>query len=476
MVYSGSVEQTEDPLIAVQGRDESDHCNTQRHILILWKTSVFLSRPTRLRLQNPSVVFSANASLKPAEQIKGGQRDNEYLPSQMPSGVNLLESFNNDPELSPAVKPQLSAFRVSRVIQSTQVAKDFVQPLKNISRRSVRVVPAFSARLRYDRPISTQSKQSLIASLDVDITPFAGPEMLIEKVAFTFPDGIVEDLNKIPGMVLPLACLPRDDITFMYRLLPNGIYSNDNNIKQVQILITARVRVSESCEPQISMRWQTNIDFTLPVNPGFGQRSQAIQRDRRPSQLSLNSTFETMSTVPSLAVSRLDALPSIDPTTRYGRSHSVRDFGVTMTFLSNTKGNIQPGEIFTWDILIVNRSDRPRKLAIVVIPKRRRSDRINNNRPPSTSYGHKDPNIADVVVDENILHTLQKNAAIEPADIICFSTDVRVGPLAPSACHTVEIRFMALVSGIIVLDSVRVIDLGTQEHVDIRDLPSIIVA
>ena len=71
---------------------------------------------------------------------------------------------------------------------------------------------------------------------------------------------------------------------------------------------------------------------------------------------------------------------------------------------------------------------------------------------------------------------MQKHAAIEPAEIICFSTDVRVGPLAPSACHIIELRFMALKSGVIGLDAVRVIDMATQEHVDITDLPSIVVS
>ena len=35
---------------------------------------------------------------------------------------------------------------------------------------------------------------------------------------------------------------------------------------------------------------------------------------------------------------------------------------------------------------------------------------------------------------------------------------------------------MALKVGIVGVEAVRVIDLGTQEHVDIKDLPSIIVS
>lgn len=438
---------------------------------------VFLSRPSKLRLQNPSVVFSATANLKPSEQIQVDVRDEEYLPSRQPSGFNLLESFNNDPGLE-GVKPRLSALRVSRVILATQGSKDLMSTLKNNSRRSIRIVPAFSVRVRYARPNTTPSNPSIIASLDVDITPFAGLEISLETVTFKVSGEVVEDLNKTYGVTLPMKCLPREDVTFLYRVRPYELDNTNNNIKPVQILVTAKVTVADTCKPQISVRWQTSIDFTPPVNPGFGQPSQPIQRDHRPSQISVAS-IDTPAVTP-LVISRPDALPSIELTTRHQRSASVPDFGVTMTFTSTaTSPNdvIKPGDHFTWEVFIVNRSDRPRKLALVVIPRRRRADRLITNRPPSTGDGRtKDPKVADAMLDENILHAMQRHAAVEPAEIICFSTDVRVGPLAPSACHTIELRFMALRSGVIGLDAVRVIDLGTQEHVDITDLPSIVVS
>jgi len=112
-----------------------------------------------------------------------------------------------------------------------------------------------------------------------------------------------------------------------------------------------------------------------------------------------------------------------------------------------------------------------------VIPKRRRTE-ARITRPPSTSYGNvrKDPKVADAVVDENIVYAMQKNSAVESTEIVCLSTDTRVGPLAPSACHEVELTFMALKVGIVGVEAVRVVDLGTQEHVDIQDLPSILVS
>jgi hypothetical protein len=112
-----------------------------------------------------------------------------------------------------------------------------------------------------------------------------------------------------------------------------------------------------------------------------------------------------------------------------------------------------------------------------VIPKRRRTEpRIT--RPPSTGYGgsRRDPKVADAVVDENIVYAMQRNSAIDSTEIVCLSTDTRVGPLAPSACYEVELKFMALKVGIVGVGAVRVVDLATQEHVDIKDLPTILVS
>jgi len=71
---------------------------------------------------------------------------------------------------------------------------------------------------------------------------------------------------------------------------------------------------------------------------------------------------------------------------------------------------------------------------------------------------------------------MQRNSAIDTTEIVCMNTDTRIGPLAPSACYEVELKFMALKLGIVGVEAVRVVDLGTQEHVDIKDLPSILVS
>jgi hypothetical protein len=47
-------------------------------------------------------------------------------------------------------------------------------------------------------------------------------------------------------------------------------------------------------------------------------------------------------------------------------------------------------------------------------------------------------------------------------------------PLVPSACHTAELKFVPLTTGLLRVEGVRVVDLNSNETTDCRDLPSIV--
>jgi hypothetical protein len=46
--------------------------------------------------------------------------------------------------------------------------------------------------------------------------------------------------------------------------------------------------------------------------------------------------------------------------------------------------------------------------------------------------------------------------------------------LPAGGCYTAELRFLALSSGALNVEALRVVDLATQEVADIRELPSIV--
>ncbi|OTA94259.1 hypothetical protein M434DRAFT_71563 [Hypoxylon sp. CO27-5] len=492
VIFTGVVGEDEDPTILFGFLGEEDTQSEeerQQYAVAVWKHSVFLSRP-RMRLQTPSVAFSATASLKPiGSSVSDGPRDG-YLQSGVALGLNILESFGNDPAMN-GVKPRLSALRVSRVAPLTQQANDMLRPIKSLHKLSLRIYPAAHSRMRFTHLNTTPSSAIVLAMLEIDFTPFFDCEIILDKISISVADGVVEDLTGQSGMPLPVSCVAHDHITFLYRMSPSeadAVSKNPIRDLSISIFATALVRPG-ICEPRLSMAWTATVDFTVPVNPGYGSTMQPIQRMHRPSQLSIGGESTTSLTAPS--ITHPDALPSLEAATTRTES-TVPDMGITMTFTGPPPSQeIYAGDEFIWNVFVVNRSPVPsavpRKLAIVVIPKRRRNE-SRVNRPPSMSRlpeashgqhhhpkGLKDRNVADAVLDENFVHAMQHSSIIDGTEVVCLSADVRVGPLAPGACHVAELRFLALKEGIVNVEAVRVVDLANNEHVDIRDLPTVIV-
>ncbi|KAK8095574.1 TRAPP trafficking subunit Trs65-domain-containing protein, partial [Apiospora kogelbergensis] len=485
VIFSGALEDGKDPFI-VADEDEDSEPSENRWIYAIWKFPLLLGRP-RMRLQGPSVVFTAAASIKPASLGLPAVSADGYLPSGIASGLNLLESFGHDPELN-GITPRLSALRVSRVAPVTQQSKDLLRPIQVSPKQlALRIFPAVHSRIRFARPNTTPPSPAIIAMLEIDFTSFFDCEIALTSISMTVPDGVVDDLTAQSGMSLPMSCVAHDHITFLYRISPEETETLAKNpMRDLNIEIDATALVQPGiCTPKLLMAWTTSLDFTLPLNPGFGSATQPIQRSHRPSQLSINS----MTSLVAPAVARPDALPSLEAANK--TEMALPDLGITVTFSAPPRTQrIRPGEEFVWTVFVVNRTAAaatapPRKLALVAIPKRRRNE-SRVNRPPSMSHlpvgaaAHqgkqaRDRSLADAVMDENVVHAMQHSSAVDSAEMVCLSADVRVGPLAPGSCHVVELRFLALRSGIVGVDAVRVVDLGSTEHVDIRDLPTVLV-
>ncbi|KAK0730482.1 TRAPP trafficking subunit Trs65-domain-containing protein [Lasiosphaeris hirsuta] len=500
-IYTGVVENTEDAFVVVDGPTDQEGTGEEgereQHTYAIWKLPVFLPRP-RIRLQGPSIVFSASASLKPSDSDRSGGLPNGYMQSSTPSGMNVLEAFATDSMLG-GIKPQLSALRVSRVAPVTK-SKDAHPRIKGTRNLRLKVCLVVHTRVRFARPNTTPPSPALIALLEIDFTPLFECEVVLDKATLAARNSTVEDMNAEDGMGLPLRCVAHDHLTLLYRLAPQQLDivsknpARDLDIK-IEMAVLVRPEGLNSCVPRLTMVWSQNVDFTLPVNPGFGQpMTQPIQRSHRPSQLSIGGGGEAQSLV-SPSVSRPDALPSLEAATANPLETVIPDFGITMTF-SGPGQPVYTGEEFSWSVFVVNRSKQEgsgssstavagagaiaaasaRKLALLAIPKRRRNE-LRVARPPSSggSGSKRDHLIADAVLDENIVHAMQRSSVVDSTEVVCLSADVRVGPLAPNACAVVELRFLALRAGVVDIEAVRVIDLGTQEHVDIRELPTVVV-
>jgi len=174
--------------------------------------------------------------------------------------------------------------------------------------------------------------------------------------------------------------------------------------------------------------------------------------------------------------------PGHGPSTADG---SKQDLTVTFTGPSR----VYVGETFTWSVFVVNRSSRTRKLALLIPPKRKRVG--DGKTLPATPAGADPP---EPVIDESMVYQSHKSRYLEPAELVPLVHDVRIGcaldspppaqlyrtdtyvcsPLMPSACHTTELSFVPLTTGLLSLEGVRVVDLNTNETTECKELPSIV--
>ncbi|KAI1913526.1 hypothetical protein LOZ61_002665 [Ophidiomyces ophidiicola] len=398
VIFSSSIRDIDDPLVIVNavGDDEG----TRNHIYVIWKSEAYLNRP-RARIQHPSVIFSASATIGPVKRLQRAVED-EYLPSLTPASANVFQPLIGF-EAQNTAPPYLPASRLLRVAPAAKTE----EPSFDISQSApvpIRIIPAASARVRYARTNTYSTQPAVIASLDFEVTPLMNLELNLESVEISLLHGTVEDFSSSSDVKLPIFCRARDDLTFIYKLVAGqaGHYST------LDISIKAVVLLSKTCQPEVSMRWKTSIDFSIPLNPTFGGASQALQRNNRPSSLSMtmNSTGTSFSGAP----------PRRSPI-------SPRECGLTVTFSAPLY--VEVGQPFDWCAFIVNKSDKMRHFAITVMPKDPRpSESPSPQSPSSINTSIAAGNVAEAVVDESDIFIMTQKAVPHETKLLFLSSEV----------------------------------------------------
>ncbi|KAB8266674.1 TRAPP trafficking subunit Trs65-domain-containing protein [Aspergillus minisclerotigenes] len=462
LIFSGVVKRDEEPLVVVN--EFEGETGSGNHVYVIWSIETFLKRP-RIRIQHPSLLFIASVSLNPSESRQQESRDDDYLPPLIPASINILQPLSSD-NAFPQKDPFLPASRLLRVVPA-QYSEDPIYNVQQQSGHPIRVVPAASARIRYSRLNSYSGRPTTVASLDFEVTPFLNCEVVFDKAELHMSDGTIETLSDASGLVPPISCRPRDDVTLIYKLTPEyGPDPNPSTTVMVSILdirLEAIIKLSPNCSPRILMQWRTNVDFSMALNPTFGGPSQALQRSNRPASLPMTPNQSNTATggPPSRSSFR-------------ERAYSVADMGVTVSF--SGPASVVVGKPFAWNVFIVNRSATSRKFALNAIPRRKRADpRSHVARPSSSSLtSRREDQVAEAVTDDNIVHAMQKSVAGQEAELVCLSTDLRVGPLLPGTCFATELKLLPLAVGALHLEAVRLVEVNTNETTDIKDLPDIL--
>ncbi|KAL8975188.1 MAG: hypothetical protein Q9197_000580 [Variospora fuerteventurae] len=464
IVWSGVVDTSQEPLAIFE---EDTNAFT-------WVVKCFLNRP-KLRMQQPMIYFKVSGIFRHPPTSPRDSQD-PFLPSGVAASLNVLEPLSGDVGLQ-GMKPQLTASRLVRInINHDTTVKD--QVIESRPQKPFPARPAISARIRYSKSGAYTGRRCIIASLDIETAPFQDDEIELSDVMMQLSDGSAEDLCKGQAINLPMKCQPKDNIVFLFRLLPFDDPTSDSGVRSnsrtLDISIDARVLVSDVCRPKIQMRWKTLVDFSTALNPKYGTPAQALQRSKRPSSLSVPSGMGNRG--PN-ETSPMD----VNDLSAASQHLSIPNIGLTLTFTAPK--DVYVGQPFTWDVFLVNHSPKPRRLAMMVIPARSSGNYTNHISKTNVStatgkdengIGRSHHDYAEAIMDDKTLYAMQKRLAKNDVGIVSLSPEVRMGTLHPGFCHNTELKFLPLAKGILHIEAVRVMDLDENKSVDVRDLPEIV--
>jgi hypothetical protein len=179
----------------------------------------------------------------------------------------------------------------------------------------------------------------------------------------------------------------------------------------LSLKLQAKVTLANGHRANVDIHWKTPVDFRADHNPEI---LKAVHRLSSPVGPPMNRNP--------------DALP-YDRASQQEEAPAGR--GVNLILTVSGPPQVHAGDVFPWEVFIVNRSEKTRKLAVLVLSKRKRDyDRPTSRSSTASAGGHRADKknlIASAVVDENIVYAKQKHARTEVAELVCLTTDIRVG-------------------------------------------------
>lgn len=389
------------------------------------KAELHLRHPER-QTYRPAVQVTSSMALISSYDDDNTHPTEDYMTSGVPLPENLLQGLQNSPAFA-GVNVQLPANRIQKVVPRSKAIVPEARPVRGTSRQ-IAIVPAIAVKFAR----SAVGQHSLV-SLEIEVIKWAKSGIVLEDVGGVRRH---ERLGPLQSMKLPQTMRVADKTTCIFRL-ENGVTD------ATSLHVNAKVLLSDDCSPHISVK------RTIAPQPYLGQLSRVnlIRHWQRPTS----------------QISRPTSL-------------AVPDRG--MTFSLSAPAQVSAGETFKLDILVVNKSVKKRRLAILAVTDsiKPNSNAKRHSKNPSRPALDGSIDVARAIVDDNALYGSQNGhfRQATQAELVSLTADAKVGPLAPGACHDIQLEFLALSSGVVGLEALTIVDLDSRETVHITELPDVV--
>lgn len=400
---------------------------------IIWKPTLHLPRP-KVRLQRPAVYFTAIINLASNALNASKSSRSDVLQSYETLPTNVLEPLQFDAALRGS-SVYLPEDRITKVLPASATAGEGARPIRGATKRAFPILPALFTRVRY-----SVLPDALTASLHLETSQLVGGSLSITDASLDIRDADVRHLASSPHSKTLFA---GDEVVNLYKLIPR-VRSGTTTNTPVSVKIKATVNIERNSSVGLEVSWQAHVDLTkVALKPTYKWSRPLSGGSLRPPSR------------PSLQAGNRPSSDGIDQ----GALSSER--GMTFNFTAQLA--VTTGEHFTIGVHCINRSNRTRRFALVVLHARRQH--------PSKHLTAFSLESADLVA--SIFNAPHLERTKSP-DVLDLNPDVRIGPLPPGAVFETHLKYRAMASGSLDLGVIRIVDLDTRQTVDVRELPDII--
>ena len=410
----------------------SDIVSVGEHTYALWKPTLHLPRP-RARLQRPAVYFTVHLTLSSKAITASNQNEVNRLKSFEPLPANVLEPLRFDPTLRES-NMYLSEARITKSETGAIRPRNDLKPIRGASKRAFPIVPALFTRIRY-----SSVPDAMIASLHVETSQLVNGAVNINSVALDAPNAKVHSLCPLES---PRQSWAGDETVLLYKL-SHADESALSTPSAVFVKINADVSLDDRLLTSIEIKWQAQVDLSQTSAKPTCKWSRPLSGIK---QLPMRPLSEGSARPPSIEVNQ--------PTT-------PDDTSIVFSFTGTP--TVKRNEDFELYVQCINRSNRARRFALVVLQPKHTRSRQQNQQPG--------PGNADLIATLFNAPPLERQKS---PDVLDLNPDVRIGPLPPGACFEAPMRFRALATGVLDLGIIRIVDLDSRKTVDVKELPDII--
>lgn len=347
---------------------------------------------------------------------------------------NILQSLCNDAELG-RYTPHLSA---KRLLTLQPVPSDLSTPSRS-KKHARRTFPCKSAiALRIKSTLLSGADRALV-TLDIEATLENNNDkwVVVDEIVANTADG--GKLTALGAVSTPIKLRTREQLALVFELSPSTFNASATAPVDLSMLLRPQSSIDGLVEgPKIRSKWATMIRVRQDPLKAEGQRpsSQLMSPKSAHATERISHRFSTQ----TIANSRQT-------------SHPFEGIHLTLTAPSSC----HLGETVTLSAALTNQTTQHKAL-LIQVPSVANSAKQLPKLPPQDE--RRSSGFSFQTQSHSQLHS--------NTQLMCLSSEARVGSLAPTATRSLNLHFVALATGTISLRDLRIIDLQTNQAVDVE--------